>query len=535
MSARLRLLLTLFFLVWIVAVPLFQLGFDVVGDRTLPGFDVSPKKNSTDKAFVTRIEQGNNRLLHNMKILETDLEENSFLRRFCLPPLQYLLTRFLGQGNEKVVIGKAGTLHYSPGIDALVGPPFLSEIQQGARVEAAKAWDRPVQPDPLLAIRQFRDQLAARDIALLVLVAPTKASVEPGTLSGRFFESGPVNSSWPTFVAALKKENIPLFDPRKILAGYAQKHNTAFLATDTHWLPGAMETVAAKFAGYIRQRFPGLSYDEQALQQVEVVREGEGDIARMLVLPEGEKLYPPQQVITHQVLSQENEFWQPTRQSELLLLGDSFTNIYSVEGLGWGSGAGFAEQLSRFLGAPLDLLSRNDNGAYVTREMLAAELHRGRDRLEGKRLVIWEFAERELVLGDWRLFDLDLRQAVTSDFYQVEDGAQELISGTVAAVSRSARPGSVPYRDNILTLQLVDVAGENGTVHGQAIVYGWGMRDNVLMPLARIRPGDRIKMTLTSWDSVESRYGGYRRSPLDDEMLELELPNWGELHDDATP
>jgi hypothetical protein len=37
-------------------------------------------------------------------------------------------------------------------------------------------------------------------------------------------------------------------------------------------------------------------------------------------------------------------------------------------------------------------------------------------------------------------------------------------------------------------------------------------------------------MSLSAWEEVEGEYGSYRRSPLDDEMMELELPNWGTLH-----
>jgi hypothetical protein len=35
--------------------------------------------------------------------------------------------------------------------------------------------------------------------------------------------------------------------------------------------------------------------------------------------------------------------------------------------------------------------------------MLAREVATGSDRLAGKRVVIWQFAARELVFGDWRL------------------------------------------------------------------------------------------------------------------------------------
>ena len=64
--------------------------------------------------------------------------------------------------------------------------------------------------------------------------------------------------------------------------------------------------------------------------------------------------------------------------------------------MGWGASAGFVEQLSYTLGRPLDAILRNDAGAFATRELLGQELARGRDRLDAKKLVIWEFAVREL-------------------------------------------------------------------------------------------------------------------------------------------
>ena len=94
--------------------------------------------------------------------------------------------------------------------------------------------------------------------------------------------------------------------------------------------------------------------------------------------------------------------WQPDPTAEILLLGDSFANIYSLEALGWGTAAGLTEQLSLRLGRPLDALRQNDAGSYATRQLLAAQRQQGRDRLAGKRLVIYQFASRELAIGDWR-------------------------------------------------------------------------------------------------------------------------------------
>jgi alginate O-acetyltransferase complex protein AlgJ len=74
--------------------------------------------------------------------------------------------------------------------------------------------------------------------------------------------------------------------------------------------------------------------------------------------------------------------------------------------MGWGEGAGFAEQLSYHLRRPLDRIVINAGGSHTTRQQLRRELARGKDRLAGKRLVIWQFAMRDLMEGDWKLLPL---------------------------------------------------------------------------------------------------------------------------------
>ena len=93
------------------------------------------------------------------------------------------------------------------------------------------------------------------------------------------------------------------------------------------------------------------------------------------------------------------------------MLGDSFANIYSLEMMNWGCAAGLAEQLSFALNRPVDTILRNDDGAYATREMLSRELAQGEDRLAGKKVVVWQFAARELAVGDWKLLDMTLKQS----------------------------------------------------------------------------------------------------------------------------
>jgi len=102
-----------------------------------------------------------------------------------------------------------------------------------------------------------------------------------------------------------------------------------------------------------------------------------------------------------------------------LLLGDSFTNIYAVRSafaqsedgvpLDWGESAGLAEQLSHHLGRPVDRIARNAGGSHSTRRDLARDLARGGDRLDGVRVVVWQFAVRELSHGDWPVIPLPPR------------------------------------------------------------------------------------------------------------------------------
>jgi alginate O-acetyltransferase complex protein AlgJ len=365
------------------------------------------------------------------------------------------------------------------------------------------------------------------------LPVPVKAGIEPATLSTRRVAVPLGNRSRPELLKKLADSKVRVLDLGDLLAAYAKEHGNAYLTTDTHWLPGAVQAVAQRLAEEVVDVSPDLRGTTTFSLQPQRIG-GEGDIARMFTLPTWGKLYRPQEVEIWQVLAAGTEFWQPNRNAKILLLGDSFTNIYSAANLGWGSGAGLAELLSHALGEPIDLLARNDSGAYVTREMLAGELARGRDRLAGKRLVIWQFAERELVLGDWRPVALRLGEAKVAGFYTAPVGSTKRVTGTVAAISRSPRPGTVPYRDNLLTLHLVDVrevAGEAAAA--QALVYGWGMRDNQLTALAALRPGDLATFDLAAWEAVESEYGSYRRTALDEEALELETPNWGSLIDES--
>ncbi len=526
------------FLLIIFVVPILQMFFDfreperetvVTALQSL----VVPLAADTPEQVVgfARIIMKNSLFLEAMNDFEKWLEEGSFLHTRLLSPGQKILLS-LGYGNEKVYPGKDSWLFYRPDMDYLMGPPFLDPVHQASRVASSELWEKAVQPDPVAAIKKFNAQLSSRGIELVVVATPVKAELHPEYFYSSEFHPPLQNSSWDEFVVSLKEAGVLFFDAASVLADRGREYyqKPLYLQTDTHWRPEAMEQVARELAAFIRKHITLSADDRYVLSRQQKKVMNRGDIDVMLRLTESSDIYPEEEVQIQQVITSSQELWQASSDAELLLLGDSFSNIYSLGGMGWGEGAGFGEQLSYYLQAPIDMILQNDAGAYATREVLARELARGKDRLENKKVVIWQFASRELTSGDWKMIGMDFQEQPESDFYTPSPGTSVTVSAIVASISRSPVPGSVPYKDNIVSLHLEDIRDlKSGEPYGQALVYGWGMRGNNLMPLARLRPGEQIEIKLVDWDLVQREYSSYRRSTLDDEMLELELPVWGEM------
>jgi len=339
----------------------------------------------------------NRAVLAGMSGFERALENDSLLGKTLRPPAQWLMTGWLGAGNERVYPGRQGWVFYRPDVEHVTGRGFLDPQELRRRIAAAPEWDNPPQPDPRPAIVQFKNDLAARGIVLIVMPVPLKPSVHPEKLTRRNSDRLPHNPSFNVLVEELRREGVLVADLTGILAR-ERAGGPQYLATDTHWRPEAVEAAADQLAGQVEAVAPARPVPQRyRIERVEV--SNRGDAARMLDLPEGASLFPAERVWVRRVLSPDGTPWRSARDSDVLLLGDSFTNIYSLESMGWGPSAGLAEQVSYVLGRPVDRLVQNDEGAFATRAMLQREP----DRLTGKRVVIYQFAARELSFGDWRI------------------------------------------------------------------------------------------------------------------------------------
>jgi alginate O-acetyltransferase complex protein AlgJ len=341
------------------------------------------------------IVETNRAVLGRMEAWERRVEQEAIIGRTLRPHAQRLLTGLLGAGNERVYPGREGWLFYRPDVEYVTGRGFLEERQVARRIASTSEWQSLPQPNPLPALVRFHADLAARGIGLVLMPTPVKPVVHPEALSRG--SRGPVrNASYGELAASLDAAGIAVFDPAEELS---RGTSDRYLRTDTHWRPEAMEAVAERLARFIEARWPAAPVGSSAYRVERVEIRQTGDIVPMLDLADEQRLYPPESVWLRRIVNADGSIWRSSRDADVLVLGDSFSNIYSLESMGWGTSAGFVEQLSYALRRPVDRIVQNDQAAFATREMLA----RDTGRLQTTRVVVYQFAERELAFGDWRI------------------------------------------------------------------------------------------------------------------------------------
>ncbi len=410
--------IVVWFLVTLAALPLIELGMAGRDPGRPPAWThltsvprairerlEGLRQSAPDAGPWTRIVTANRAVLAGLTGFETALEDESPVGRLLRPPTQVVLTGWLGTGNERVYAGRDRWLFYRPDVEFVTGQGFLDPRALQRRALSGSEFEAPPQPDPRPAIRQFKHDLDARGITLILMPTPVKPTVHPERLArGYEWEAGVAqNPSYVAFVDALRRDGVLVFDPSDEMAGArSQSGEPQYLATDTHWRPETMQRVAAALVAFLRVHtslpvLPPADYRAEPREAQQI-----GDTAAMLDLPAGQTLYPRERVPLRFVVRPDGDPWRPSRDADVLVLGDSFSNMYSLATMGWGEAAGLVEQISYLLQRPIDRIVQNDQGAYATRTLLGREAHGPDDRLAGKRVVVWQFAARELAFGDWR-------------------------------------------------------------------------------------------------------------------------------------
>lgn len=313
----------------------------------------------------------------------------------------------------KSVQGVDGWLFYNQDVDYLLDPPYTDERFYKGTFDTLVAGKRVNLRNPLVAMEDFRARLAARGIRLLLVPIPGKPSIYPEKLYAGF--RGEAVSPTLGLIEDLKRrgfETADLFTPLK--RAKAEGRFQLYLKRDTHWTPQGLEIAADVLAARIKELVPGLdpaaglgSADSAtargprfALKDTTVKRWG--DIAEMTKVPDRKSIWEEETVEAHPVIDLAAEKpYKDDPASPILWLGDSFSRIYQTDAPG---SAGVIAQVAYRLNVPLASIVNDGGASTVVRQQLA----RRSELLNGKKLVVWTFVERDLRFGSkgWALSDL---------------------------------------------------------------------------------------------------------------------------------
>jgi hypothetical protein len=125
-----------------------------------------------------------------------------------------------------------------------------------------------------------------------------------------------------------------------------------------------------------------------------------------------EASYPAEVVTARQVYDRTTgALYRDDPDASVLVLGDSFLRIYQSDEP---QAAGFIAHLARSLRQPVSSIV-NDGGAST---LVRQELSRRPQLLHGKRVVIWEFVERDIRFGTegWKAVPLPTETAQAGAF-----------------------------------------------------------------------------------------------------------------------
>jgi len=382
----------------------------------------------------------------NLREFEQGLKDESWFEQTLRPLVQQFLFRTVGDTGSKAVMGLDGWLFYLPDVRYVLEPDRLDA--SGSEGKWLQQPEGTYQDSVVTAIVRFRDQLEERHIQLLVMPVPGKPSICPEMSWRTAGEAGKVLAS-PTLslIDKLNRKGVEVVDLFSRFRQLREKNSKTrlYLAQDTHWTPEgarlAAESVAEKLRALAWAPPPTVE-----LRSTKVRVKRYGDILEMIQSRHSQRNLPGEEVEDDQVVDnagrlltssqaeRSGTYRYPGGAASILVLGDSFCRIYQereprslgeiVSPPGEASSgnsrldaaptrlipgsAGFPSYLALALQAPLDFIVSDGGASTDVRRTLATDP----EILEGKKVVIWEFVERDIQLGKAGWLDVTLPPAL---------------------------------------------------------------------------------------------------------------------------
>lgn len=483
-----------------------------------------------------------------LREFESKLEQNSDFARALRRTTQARLTSAFSEGNNRTVIGKDGWLFFRPALQSLTGyGPILAEPSSVAKDPSRSSW-KPA----LGAIKRFADQLHERGIELMLVPAPVKPMIYPEHLANlEGSSSSPLShSDAKAFYASLRKAGITVIDIAETLHEMKKDDATAgpvFLKQDTHWHPRGMQAAVDAVAAELVQRPwigempPGQEFSTETIESHHI-----GDLVEKLNLPDGSAHFAPEAVTLTRVIDPvTSEAFASDAESPVVVLGDSFVNIFHDPSLGFAVentasahteepqmiGAGFAQHLAMKVGMPLDVIAINGEASSGVREQFA---RRYDDEVRAKKAVIWVIAARDLFLSETpakglvRWDDVTFNSALRPEGTQQADPNQAYhAKGTITMKSAIPDPREATYRNSLFVVELTVENSDGdlppGTEPGDILnVVLWGFKDRKYSKESNLKEGQTISVTLVDWNSKPE----LGTKTVADDSFNFDSPRW---------
>ena len=365
---------------------------------------------------------------------------------------------------------------------------------------------RPEGQNPFLALLHLDRELKKLGIDLIVAIIPAKLSIYPDFAlkaedeAVRAPEDRMVALATQHMLYRLLTNNVEVVNLHTVFRDYRKEHGDKRLLyygnTDTHWLNLGAQVAAQRIAERLR-RYPeiakAMAAENPFRTYAHTNKGSKADKVRIIQKSEGGKI---------QKYSSAND-------APVLIVGDSNHNY------NWGLGGHFAAQLAYQLHMPV---------AEVIASGLSslAPVRIARDKLlKQRKVIVVSFNEKNFARQDknWPLVNLDT---------ELKEEASKLAppptrcSGIVQQVSSRPDPkGDYPhFLMKIYLTALKDPSGKD-VGSGDGVIHVLAMHNRKLLPIARVKEGDKLQFGLKAWNAVSDRYGRIETGSLDDVELEL--------------
>ena len=287
-----------------------------------------------------------------------------------------------------VVSGKEGWLFFAPELRHLSVGQFW-----GDRAKKVSRTSNPEFADPLPTILDFKAQLDSVGITLIFVPIPAKATIYPEMISEYDTVAARTDEHHLAFYDILRKHGVNVLDLTPLFLQHRFTHaGPVYCKQDTHWSGYGCVLAAEAIAKAIGTPSWTAEIPKRNAKIETRTVEITGDLWKAL----GDQNLQKEQLQLTYVRENISASW---RESPIVLLGDSHSLVFHAGGDMHAQGAGLPDHLAYRLGFPVDVVAVRGSGATPSR----LNLFRRRDKMKGKRVVVWCLSVREFTEGQgWR-------------------------------------------------------------------------------------------------------------------------------------